>query len=67
MAPVEMAREFVDSLREVSASPVAYAELPGGQHVFDMFHSLRNEAVIDGIEAFTTWVRSRRAAPTMTR
>jgi acetyl esterase/lipase len=67
MAPVEMAREFVDSLREVSASPVAYAELPGGQHVFDMFHSLRNEAVIDGIEAFTTWVRSGRAAPTMTR
>jgi acetyl esterase/lipase len=67
IAPVEMAREFVDSLREVSTSPVAYAELPGGQHVFDMFHSLRDEAVIDGIEAFTTWVRSRSGAPTMTR
>ncbi|GIF52122.1 esterase [Asanoa ferruginea] len=67
LVPVQMARDFVADLREVSASPVAYAELRGAQHVFDMFHSLRNEAVIDGIEAFTTWVRSRRDAPTMTR
>ena len=29
------------------------------QHTFDLFHSLRLETVIDAIEAFTAWVRSR--------
>jgi alpha/beta hydrolase fold len=38
------------------------AELPGAQHGFDRFHSLRFEAVCDGIEAFAAWVRSSRAA-----
>lgn len=67
IVPVGNGREFVAGLRSVSANPVAYAELPGAQHVFDMFHSLRGEAVIDAVEAFTTWVRSQRPTPTMTR
>jgi hypothetical protein len=37
---------------------VVYAELPGAQHAFDLFHSLRFEAVVDAIEAFAAWVRS---------
>jgi hypothetical protein len=41
---------------------VVYAELPGAQHAFDLFHSLRFEAVVDGIEAFAAWVRSRQRA-----
>jgi len=49
---VEDARCFVESLRKGSASPVVYAELPGAQHAFDFFYSIRFEAVIDGIEAF---------------
>jgi hypothetical protein len=36
-----------------------YAELSGGQHSFDLFHSIRFERVVDGIEAFAAWVRSR--------
>jgi acetyl esterase/lipase len=60
--PVEAARGFVDEVRSVSTSPVVYAELPGGQHSFDLFHSIRFEKVIDGIEAFTTWVREHHAA-----
>jgi hypothetical protein len=40
----------------VSSNPVAYAELPGAQHDFDFFHSLRFEAVIDGIERFVSSV-----------
>jgi hypothetical protein len=39
---------------------MVYAELPGGQHSFDLFHSIRFETVVDGIEAFTAWVISRR-------
>jgi acetyl esterase/lipase len=31
----------------------------GGQHAFDLFHSFRFEAVVDAIEAFAAWVRSR--------
>jgi acetyl esterase/lipase len=55
---VDDARLFVERLRGTSASPVVYAELPGAQHTFDLFHSLRFEAVVDAIEAFAAWVRS---------
>jgi hypothetical protein len=30
--------------------------------VFDLFHSLRFETVVDAIEAFAAWARSPRAA-----
>ncbi|ONH26045.1 alpha/beta hydrolase [Pseudofrankia asymbiotica] len=63
VARVEDAREFVARLRAVSSSPVVYAELPGGQHALDLFHSPRFEAVVDGIETFAAWVRSRANTP----
>jgi acetyl esterase/lipase len=44
LATVEGARNFVAQLRRVSDSTVVYAELPGGQHSFDLFHSARFEA-----------------------
>ena len=53
---VEDARRFVASLRKRSDNPVVYAELPGAQHGFDFFYSIRFEAVIDGIEAFADGV-----------
>jgi acetyl esterase/lipase len=59
---VEDARRFVQELRQSSTNPVVYAELPGAQHVFDLFHSLRFEAVVDAVEAFAAWARSHRAA-----
>jgi acetyl esterase/lipase len=55
---VEDTRHFVAALREVSREPVAYAELPGGQHAFDGFQSVRCGHVINGMERFTAWVRS---------
>ena len=55
---VEDARGFVEQLRSASTGPVVYAELPGAQHTFDLFHSLRYEAVVDAIEAFAAWVRA---------
>jgi acetyl esterase/lipase len=57
--PVTEARHFADQLRQTSTSPVVYAELRGGNHAFDLYHSVRFEAVVDAIEAFTAWVRSR--------
>jgi acetyl esterase/lipase len=56
--PVEGARRFAHELASESTNPVVYAELPGAQHSFDRFHSLRFVAVVDAIEAFTDWVRS---------
>ena len=46
------ARAFADRLRAVSRQPVAYAELPGAQHNFDFFHSLRFHSVIDAVADF---------------
>ncbi|MFB6707610.1 alpha/beta hydrolase [Streptomyces sp. NPDC056333] len=56
LATVEGTRYFVDRLRRISDSTVVYAELPGAQHAFDLFHSARFEAVVDGVEAFAAWV-----------
>lgn len=56
LVSVKGAREFVAHLRAGSPSPVVYAELPHAQHAFDLFHSIRNEAVVDGVEAFLAWV-----------
>jgi acetyl esterase/lipase len=60
MVPAREVRGFVEHLRDASSSQVVYAELPGGQHNFDQFPSIRCAAVADGIEAFTAWVRSTR-------
>ncbi|WP_223627286.1 alpha/beta hydrolase [Microbacterium sp. EST19A] len=53
---VEGARNFARRLRRAADNTVVYAELPGGQHSFDVFHSARFEAVVDGVEAFSAWV-----------
>lgn len=58
--PAALARSFVDALRSVSINPVVYAQLPGAQHSFDLLHSVRFQYVIEGIEAFTAWVRAGR-------
>ncbi|MDQ2622322.1 MAG: hypothetical protein M3Y45_04695, partial [Actinomycetota bacterium] len=63
LVPVQEARSFAAALRRAAKSsgtgPVVYAELPGGQHSFDLFHSFRYEAVIDGIEAFAAGTLDR--------
>ncbi|MBM4523396.1 alpha/beta hydrolase fold domain-containing protein [Rhodococcus hoagii] len=56
--PVAEAREFVRRLREVSRNPVAYAELRGAQHAFDIFPSIRSAAVVQGVADFLGWARA---------
>lgn len=58
IALVEYARLTAAHLRAGSRAPVVYAELPHGQHAFDVFHSFRFSAVVDGVEAFTAVLRS---------
>lgn len=59
---VEDARKFVKKLKSTSSNPVIYAELPGAQHSFDLFHSIRFDSVVSGIEAFAVWVRTCEGA-----
>lgn len=59
LVPVSQARQFVGALREVSTQPVAYAELPGAQHAFDVFPSIRSAHVVRGVERFLRWSHTR--------
>jgi acetyl esterase/lipase len=67
LVPVEGARRFARRLREVSSSPVVYAELPGAQHGFDLFHSIRFDAVVAAVEEFAERVVARGPAPEAAR
>ncbi len=60
LVPVKEARSFAARLREVSKQPVAYAEIEGAQHAFDMFPSVRSEHVKHGVEKFLGWLVSQR-------
>lgn len=50
--PVAESRALAEHLRDQSSNSVVRAELPGAQHGFDMFRSVRFDAVVDSIEAF---------------
>lgn len=58
LVPVPEAREFVKALREKSREPVAYAELPGAQHAFEIFPSVRTIHTVNGVHRFLAWLES---------
>ena len=58
LAFVEDARLFVEKLRGVSRRPVVYAEIPGAQHAFDIFHSLRSTRAVNAVSQFLEFVHS---------
>jgi acetyl esterase/lipase len=52
------AQYFASELDEVSKQTVDFAEIPGGQHAFDVFSSLRSEYVMLGVaERIAQWHR----------
>jgi len=61
LAFAEGARHFVEALRAVSRQPVCHAELPGAQHAFEVFHSLRTAHTVRAVTRFLDAVRSGRA------
>jgi acetyl esterase/lipase len=67
LVPVAEARAFAEALRAVSPGRVCYAEIPGAQHAFEIFPSLRTTFVIHGVERFLAWVVSaeRRGTPSL--
>ncbi len=58
--PFGEAREFVEVMRDVSKSPVVYAELPYTQHGFDIFGSPRAHYTADAVGQFLSWVYATR-------
>ena len=58
LASVEEARHFATLLRETSKAPVAYAEIPGAQHAFEIFHSLRTGYVVQAVDRFLCWAHA---------
>ena len=52
LVEVNQAREFVKALREASDEPVAYTELAGTQHAFDVFPSVRSQHSVRGVDRF---------------
>ena len=68
LVDVNQARTFVRRLREVSRASVVYAELPGAQHAFDIFHSVRSDHVVRSVGRYLTWHwnRYRQGLPTQT-
>jgi acetyl esterase/lipase len=64
LVPVAEARAFVNRLRETAKNPVAYAELSGAQHAFDLFTSLRSTGVVRGVARFLEWCHATRDART---
>lgn len=63
LAFVEEARAFAQALRAVSHNPVAYAELPGAQHAFEVFHSRRGWHAINAVHRFAEYVYAARQRP----
>jgi acetyl esterase/lipase len=58
LTPLEEARRFAETLRRTSKARVALAEVPGAQHAFEIFHSLRTAHVVGAVERFLGWVYS---------
>lgn len=59
VAPVQGARDFVESLRAVSHAPVVYLEIPGAGHAFDIVPSLRTGAAVEAVAEFLATLRAQ--------
>jgi acetyl esterase/lipase len=61
LASVEDARQFAAQLRSVSTQPVVYAELPGAQHAWDVFRSVRAMESVQAVTRFLEWAHATQA------
>ena len=52
---VNQARAFVQKLRDTSKGTVVYHELPGTQHAFEVFNSIRSHNTIRAVQKWLEW------------
>ncbi len=55
LVAVEQARLFAAELRRTSRKSVVLAELPGTQHAFDVFHSIRSGHAVRAVDRYLSW------------
>lgn len=60
LVSVRQARAFVERLRAVSTGVVTYLELPGTQHAFEVFSSIRSQQIVRAVERWLEWHRVTR-------
>jgi acetyl esterase/lipase len=58
LVPVREAREFVKALRDKTRAPLAYAELDGAQHAFELFPSVRTLHTVSAVHRFLAYLYS---------
>ncbi len=58
---VEEAHKFVEAMKAVSGQAVVYGELPGAQHAFEIFHSVRTDHTVNAVTEFLEWCYARRS------
>ncbi len=58
LVPVLEARNFVSALSEKTRAPLAYAELGGAQHAFELFPSVRTLHSVNAVHRFLAFVYS---------
>jgi acetyl esterase/lipase len=56
---VEEARTFVSAMQKESEQAVVYGELPGAQHAFEVFHSVRTDHTVNAVTDFLEWTHAR--------
>jgi acetyl esterase/lipase len=64
LAPVEQARGFAEQLRAASDAPVAYGEMHGAHHAFDILSSTRTHHAVQAVERFLGAIYGRHLAVT---
>jgi len=62
LVPVEEARRFVTEFRRQAHERIAYAEIPGAQHAFEIFPSLRTAGVVQAVARFLMYRYSAHLA-----
>jgi acetyl esterase/lipase len=62
IVPVAEARAFVAALRCATAAACVYIEVPGAQHAFELFPSVRTVHLLRGLERFAIHVHRQHLA-----
>ena len=60
LAPVQQSRILHAALSAVSGAPVCLAEIPGAQHAFEVFPSVRTVHTVAGVTRFLAVIAERR-------
>jgi acetyl esterase/lipase len=59
LVPIKESRRFVEAFKEGAEASIVLGELPGGQHAFEVFPSIRTAYAVEAIEEFCAAIYGR--------